>query len=299
MPCTTTGRAGVLPFLLLTIFRWDGASAAPFIGQFELKTLASEPGAIELQSQNAWAWDQPHRGVVSDDEGELLFEENSAFRERYALEIEVGLAPRLKMRVGIEGENEWVDDPTSVAGANAFAGLDVEEIGAEVIAVLRARDGDGVGFGLVAEIEGPFEQEEPNHLTLGTIVEYQVESWFFAAVPMVVHAFGGDTEAGKARDEKWDLAYALQVQREVSERWSIGLEGYGTIERIGSSGHPSMAAQVFGDAEQHRLGPVTYISHEWGSREDSKELTIGLGWFKGLTSDTADHTAKLSIEFDY
>lgn len=275
------------------------AQAEPFIGQFELKTLTTEPGAIELQSQNAWAWDQPTRRVTTNEEGELLVDENSAFRERYALEAEIGLAPRLKMRVGIEGENEWVDDPASPSQAGEFAGLDIGEAGAEVIAVLLEREADGFGLGMVAEVEGPFDQEEPNHLTLGTIFEYQTGAWLFAAVPMAVRAFGGDTEPGEVRDEKWDFAYAVQLQRKISEQLSIALEGYGTVERIGNSGHPSEAAQTFGDAQQHRLGPVTYFSHEWGAGEETKELTIGLGWLKGLTSETADHTAKLSIEFDF
>ena len=273
--------------------------AEPFIGQFELKTLTTEPGAIELQSQNAWAWDQPTRRVTTNEEGELLADENSAFRERYALEAEIGLTPRLKMRVGIEGEKEWVDDPTSLSQADEFAGLDIGEAGAEMIAVLLEREGDGLGLGLVAEVEGPFDQEEPNHLTIGTIFEYQVGAWLFAAVPMAVRAFGGDTEPGDARDEKWDFAYAAQLQRTINQQLSIALEGYGTVERIGSSGQPSEAALAFGDAEQHRVGPVAYFSHEWGAGEEVKELTIGLGWLKGLTSDTADHTAKLSIEFDF
>lgn len=285
--------------LLTTILPCAQAIAEPFIGQFELKTLSSEPGAMEFQSQNAWAWDQPSRGVAADDEGDFLVDANSAFRERYALEIEIGLAPRLKMRVGIEGENEWVDDPASAAQVDSFAGLEIGEVGAELIGVLLAREGDGLGVGLVTEVEGPFDQEEPNHLTLGTILEYQVGLWMFAAVPMAVRAFGGDTEPGERRDEKWDFAYALQLQRTVNEHWSVALEGYGTVERIGNSGHPSEAAEVFGDAEQHRLGPVAYFSHEWGAGDDTKEITIGFGWLKGLTSDTADHTAKLSIELDF
>jgi hypothetical protein len=277
----------------------NAALAEPFIGQFELKTLSTEPGAIELQSQNAWAWDQPTRRVAQGDEGELVFDENSVFRERYALEVEIGLTERVKMRVGIEGENERVDEPTSLATADDFAGLEVGEIGAEVIGVLLRREGDGVGLGFVAELEGPFDQEEPNHLTLGTIFEYQAGRWFLAAVPMVVRAFGGETEAGDTRDEKWDFAYAVQLQRTITERWSIALEGYGTVERIGSAGHPSEAAEVFGDSTQHRLGPVAYFSHEWGEHTEARELTIGLGLLEGLTSDTADHTLKFSIELDF
>ena len=295
-PCRSTGVATAL-LLLVTIQPLTEASAGPFIEEFELKTLTTEPGAIELQSQNAWAWDQPSRRTAVNEDGEFIADENSVFRERYALEVEVGLAERLKMRVGIEGENERVDDPTSAANADDFAGLEVNEIGAEVIAVLLERPAEGFGLGLVAEIEGPFDQEEPNHLTLGTILEYQVGAWLFAAVPMAVRAFGGETEPGEPRDEKWDFAYAVQLQRTLNQQWTIALEGYGTVERIGSSGHRSEASEMFGDAEQHRLGPVAYFSHEWG--DDPMELTIGIGLLEGLSSETADHTLKLSIDLDF
>lgn len=284
--------------IISTGFLIASAHAEPFIGQFELKTLTTEPGAIELQSQNAWAFGQPTRRTAQLNDEEV-FDENSVFRERYALEVEIGLSHRFKMRLGIEGENERVDEPSSLARANDFAGLEVGEIGAEIIGVVLSREGDGLGLGLVAELEGPFDQEEANHLTLGTILEYQMGAWLFAAVPMVVRAFGGDTEPGDRRDEKWDFAYAVQVQRTLSEHWSLALEGYGTRERIGNSGHPTQEALLFRDSNQHRLGPVGYFSHEWGDGDDARELTIGVGLLEGLNSRTADHTAKLSIELDF
>lgn len=317
-------RLRVTPRLLFAIAGAFGACslpmlsvhAEPFIGQFELKTLESAPGSFEFQSQNAWAWDQPARRIDTDTGDEPLLDENALFRERYALELEIGLTHSLKMRVGIEGENERVDDPEDLAQANDFEGLSVGEIGAEIVAILAQREGDGFGIGVVAEVEGPFDQEEPNHLTLGPIMEYQSGRWLLAAVPMLVRSFGGDREENESRDEKWDFAYAAQLMHTFSDRWKLALEGYGTVERIGSTGTRSEAAERFGDSNQHRLGPVLYFSHEFGTHNDRSArsessiasgeeesegttLTIGLGLLEGLTSDTADHTLKLSIEADF
>jgi hypothetical protein len=296
-------------FALLSL----SAHAEPFIGQFELKTLEAARGLFEFQSQNAWAWDQPPRKVDSGPADAWIFDENTLFRERYALELEVGFSESLKMRVGIEAENERIDEPESPTEADEFSGLSVDEIGAEIVAILVRRETDGFGVGFVAEIEGPFDQKEANHFTLGPIVEYQSGSWLFAAVPMLVYSFGGDAEESEPLDEKWDFGYAAQLMHIFSDRWSLALEGYGTVERLGNSGHPSMAAEYFGDSDQHRVGPVVYFSHEIGngtrdhtasqmlsSREsDSAELTIGLGLLEGLNSQTADHTLKLSIEVDF
>lgn len=285
---------------------FTSASADPFIGQFELKTLESAPGSFEFQSQNAWASGQPQRKIEIEDGGEILMDENSLFRARYALELEMGFTKAVKMRVGVELEDERIDDPTTLDAANDFEGLKLEEIGAEIVAVLIPRDGDGAGLGLVVELEGPIDQEGPNSFIAGPIVEYQAGAWFLAAVPMVVRAFSGASD-DEPTDDKWDFAYAAQLRRVLSDQWAVALEGYGTVERLGDSGRPSESALRFGDANQHRLGPVVYYERPLAGRgrdasaddDDAATLTIGVGILEGLTSDTPDHTIKLSLEVDF
>lgn len=272
------------------------AAAEPFIGQFEVKTLDSAAGMFELQSQNAWSWHAPRRAYSSTADGELVFDDNSIFRSRYALEVEFGFSERLKMRVGIEAEQERLAAPASLAQADAFGSLEVEEFGAEMVVVFVPRTGDGVGIGAVIEIEGPFDQEEPNHLTVGAIVEYTRSAWTWVGVPMLVHSFGGDVEPGTRRDEKIDFAYATQLIRSLSDDWSIAVEAYGTVERIGDTGTPSLAQTRFGDSNQHRLGLVAYYERTLFERS---EITLGLGLLEGLNSNTPDHTLKLSIELDF
>jgi hypothetical protein len=295
------GVAALTAFALPCTF--SSAEAEPFIGQFELKTLESAPRSYEFQSQNAWSWGQPARRIASTGDG-IQFDENAVVRERYALELEMGFTDVLKMRVGVEFEKERLDEPATIEQANDFDDLSFTEIGAEVIAVLAPRDDEGAGFGLVAEIEGPVDQEESNHLTLGAIGEFQSGRWFAAAVPMFVYAFGGDAEEGTSTDDKWDFAYAAQLTYAISESWSLALEGYGTVERLGNSGRASESAQLFGDIDQHRLGPVAYYTWDFADsrpaagEEAGANLTIGFGLLEGL-KNTADHTLKLSIEVDF
>lgn len=291
------------------------AGAEPVIGQFELKTLESSPGDFEFQSQNAWSWGQPSRQIESAGPNGIEVDENAVIRERYALELEMGFTSFLKMRVGVELERERLDEPEIIGQANDFDELRFAEVGAEVIAILVPRPGDGAGLGVVVEFEGPVDQEESNHLTLGPIIEFKSGRWFAAAVPMVVHAFGGDTEEGDKIDDKWDFAYAAQLMYRFSGSWSLALEGYGTLERLGSTGHPSEAAQLFGDFDQHRVGAVIYHTYDFGGfqrlrsmtpgsallsgtseEEEGTSLTVGLGLLEGLNESTPDHTLKLSIE---
>jgi hypothetical protein len=293
------------------------ARAEPFIGQFELKTLESAPGSFEFQSQNAWSWDQPSRQIASGPDGPE-FDENAVARQRHAVELEMGFTHSVKMRVGVEFEKERLDEPATIQQANDFDDLRLTELGAEVIAILAPREGNGAGLGVVAELEGPIDQEEANHLTLGSIVEYQSGRWFAAAVPMFVYAFGGEADEGEEIDNKWDFAYAAQVVYTFSDTWALALEGYGTVDRLGGSGHPAESAELFGDFDQHRVGPVLYYSVGLGGsrdagpsasesalvpgsgeEEEGATLTIGLGLLEGLNGNTPDHTLKLSIEVDF
>jgi hypothetical protein len=276
---------------LILVLGPGAALAQPFINQFELKTLESEPGGFEFQSQNAWSWGHPARRIEGDDANGFVVDENSITRERYALEVEAGFTHVLKGRIGIEFERERLDSPATIAQANDFDELTLSEVGAELIAILVPRDEDGTGLGLVAEIEGPLDQEEPNTLTLGAIVEFRAGRWFVAGVPMLVRAFGGETEDDAQVDDKWDFAYALQLKYEFSASWSLALEGYGTVERIGNTGHPSEAAALFGNVQQHRAGPVLYYSYS--------SVAVGVGWLEGLNDTTSDHTLKLSIEVQF
>lgn len=270
--------------------------AGPVIGQFELKTLDSSPGAFEFQSQNAWSFGHPARQVATDSTGQPVFDENTAIRQRHALELEAGFTSSLKMRAGIEFEKERFDDPETAGQANAFDELQLSEIGVELIAILVPRHDDGTGVGIVTEYERPLDRDEPDALTVGPVIEFQSGRWFAAAVPMAVRTFGGGTDDGHERDDKWDFAYAAQLAYRFSERWSLALEGYGTVERLEDSGHPSESAQLFGDFDQHRAGPVLYLT---SGTEDEMSLNVGIGLLEGLNSDTADHTLKLSIEVDF
>ncbi|MDX2307540.1 MAG: hypothetical protein NW216_04810 [Hyphomicrobium sp.] len=301
---------GARRFLALAVMLGATASTAsaggPSIGQFELKTLESAPGYMEFQSQNAWSFGQPDRESALVD-GEQLYDENSVIKQRHALELEMGFTSFLKMRVGIEYERERLEEPLTLADAEDFGPLKLDELGAEVIGIFIPREGDGFGLGAVVEVERPLEREEQMSVVMGPIFEYASGPWFVAALPLLVHNFGGQPDDDGIKDNKWDFAYAAQLAYTLNEEWMFAIEAYGTVERVGNSGDRGEAALAFGDHDQHRIGPIVYYTYDLGrdlvvqpnsandGEEEASELTVGLGLLAGLNADTPDATLKMSV----
>lgn len=305
-------------FALLALCRSVGAE--PAIGQFEMKDLDNEVGRIELQSQNAHAFGQPRRRFLETEPGEVVYDDNAIVRQRHALEIEMTISRFHRMRLGIEYENEGLDEPPSPRQADALAGLKLTEVAIESVFILVPLKGDGVGFGALIEYEHPIEPGELNSVVMGPIVQAVWGPWSATANLLLVKHFGDGerTAEGLERDDKWDFAYAAQLMLQASERWAFAVEAYGTVDRLGSSGHPGEGALVFGDHDQHRIGPLVYATfgldrgkdrHEvvgLGAEDDADaddeegaEVTIGLGMLFGLTDSTPDATLKWSVEVEF
>jgi len=269
-------------------------AGGPAINQFEVKGLDVEVGEWEFQSQNAYSWGQPDRDFIEDEPGEFEFDENSVVRQRYALEIELGVLKWLRTRFGIEYEQERVDDPESIAERNDFTSLVLEEIALEAVAVIAPINESGFGWGFLTEYQFVRDRSEADSIVFGPIFEAQLDTWSIVFNPALVQFFNGDE-----KDDKLDFTYALQVAKAVTAKWSLALEAYGTIDRLGNTGNPTEEAEIFGDHDLHRLGPIAYFNHALGANNDAQELNLGVGLFFGLNNDTPDTTLKWSLEYEF
>lgn len=314
-------------------------AAEPAIGQFELKDLENEAGEVELQSQNAYAFGQPRRRVTETGPGAFAYDDNSVTRQRHALEIEMTMTRFFRMRVGVEFEKERFDEPASPAQADGFAALELTEVAVEGVAILKPIPEDGgFGFGILSEFEHPLATGELNSILFGPILGVRSGAWSGLLNAMFIRHFGSGErgEDGRERDDKWDIGYAAQIKYDWVPSWALALEAYGTFDRIGNSGQSSEAAELFGDHDQHRAGPVVY--REWrvgsgnrvagrGSHRSSRSLVkassldgdddrkdvrkpdddgeegalvrLGTGVLFGLNDNTPDTTLKLSVEFEF
>jgi hypothetical protein len=270
------------------------AQAGPAINQFEVKDLEVEIGRWEFQSQNAFSWNQPERRAVEVAPDEFIFDDNSVVQQRYALEIEYGLTKRFRTRLGIEFEQERIDDPPSFEERDDFDAIEFEELAIEGVLVLLPVRGKGVGLGLLGEYQYTLEASDADSFVFGPIIEAAGERWSMVLNPAVVKFFNGEDG-----DDKLDFSYGLQVAYEWSEKWLLAAEAYGTVERLGSSGTPSEEAELFGDHNLLRLGPIGYFRHSSGDDREEREFRLGVGLFAGATRDTPDWTFKLSIEYEF
>jgi hypothetical protein len=285
------------------------AEAGPAVGQFEIKTLGAEPGAVEWQSQNDFSFGNPRRHIITNAGGDLLADDNTITKQRSALEGEFGLSDFLKARVGIGFVRERFDDPRVVSDANRFSELTFEGFGFETNWTIVRRRGDGFGIGVLFEYDRPIVKAESQTITTGVLVEWANGPWTLAVHPMLTRYFrGGSADDGGAGD-KLDFGYAMRVMYTYSDELAVAVEAYGSIERVGNSGPRDDSALAFGDVNQHRIGPIVYWSIEsddsGGLAQTEKhdpskvQTTLGFGAFLGLNKDTPDTTLKFSVEVAY
>ncbi len=307
--------AGATLAALFCILSPSAHAGGPAVNQFEIKDLEVEVGGVEFQSQNAHSFGQPKRLFVEDEPGEFEFDENTVVRQRHALELEFGITTFFRTRVGIEFEKERLEEPSSLAEADAFDSLVLEELALEGVVVFKpVPETGGVGLGALVEYQYPTESSEPQSIVFGPIVEAIYGDWTATANLTFVHFFGG---AAEERDNKWDFFYAARLLYEYSDTWSFALEAYGTVDRLGNSGSPSEENLIFGDFDQHRLGPIVYyafnaglsplnsvreragISDDDADGPDQVAVSLGTGVLFGLNDNTPDATLKWSVEVEF
>jgi hypothetical protein len=300
---------------------WWRAHAGPAINQFEVKDLESSPGDFEFQSQNAWSTGQPRRKWVETGPGEILADDNSVMRQREALEVQLGITDWLRVRVGVEFEQERLDDPETIAQLDSFDSLKLDEVAIEGVVVFIKPKKEGVGLGLLLEYGAPVDAaDDPAEFYIGPIIEAHTGPWsIIANLIFVSHIGGKSLDPEFVPDEKWDFSYFTQFQYEMSSEWALALEAYGTFDRLGDSGSPGEEREVFGDHDQHRAGPIVYYTfypsqppaltvqapanaaEAAEGEDDIKRLSVsvGAGVLIGLNENTPDATYKLSLEVDY
>jgi hypothetical protein len=279
--------------------------AGPSLDQFEIKELGTEAGTIELESQNDFSSGNPRRRIVPDGSGGFVADDNTITRQREGLEIEMGLTSFLKLRLGVEYEQERIDDPTSFNDAGRMGPLRFDGYGAETIWTVIPRKGDGFGAGFLVEYDQSADSEEASTLTIGPIFEWQSGRWSGTLNPTVIQYFGGESEDRN----KVDFGYAARIMYRSSDQLAVAVESYGGVERI-AGGTPSESELVFGKFNQYRAGPVVYWT--FGSDDDETnaaktevadnktvETTVGTGFLFGLNENTPATTLKFSIDVDF
>lgn len=318
MTMTNTLKALNLWPLLAMAALLSGATAAH--AQFEVNGLDIEKGSVELDYQGDTHFGQPNRRFQTTGTGpaaETLFDENEVNRQRHNIELGLGLTDALQISVGAEFEQQRIDDPATFSEASSFGELIATSIQIEGTYVVIPSKPNGFGLGLYGQLEPAVQPDDANHFSVGPIMTASQGPWSVALNPWIGHLYGGaDNPAGGGlRDERWSFEYAWQAAYQVNEQISVAVEGYGIVNRLGDSGHPSEASLAFGDQDQHRIGPVVYYTFEPGSRsvaaasknddggadddDGGAQVTMSLGLLMGLNENTSDTALKWGMEVEF
>lgn len=316
--------AGVLLGLL--------GSAGAVRAQFDIDEPEAEQGEVEVEYQGDYHFGNPRRQVSIGPDG-LIADENEVLRQRHVLGLGLGLTDYFKLGIEVEFEQERFDDPDSVAQANAFDDLEATEIQIEGTAVLVPLKRDG--FAAAAFLSyGAALDDGPSTFIFGPIFKIKQGPWSATTNTYFVKNFGGgevDDDGTTFRDGRWDFEYKWQLKYEASASWAFALEGFGTVNRLGDSGRRSEAVELFGDQDQHRLGPVVYYTFKRprgtgtsslkdangdddapgaraganddegdnGDDDEGTAVTAGLGVLFGLNETTSDVALKWSLEVQF
>jgi hypothetical protein len=199
-----------------------------------------------------------------------------------------GFTPWFKAggKLGFELGSTGTDDATYGGIETQFLILDPE----------KARLGLGWFTGFDTGFSGDFGQL----LTFGPIASLTIAEGLTVTINPLLQKQWDPTEPGLA------LNYAWQVKREINDNIAIGFEGYGAV--------PNLADPPSIDFQEHRAGPVVFLSRKGGGTLDGDSMKLGvpvgtsgqaggggvelqLGVLFGFTEATPDTTgrAKLSL----
>lgn len=271
--CIPFGCATALLLLL------PGREAQAGHDVFHIFTPAIEQGRWGLEIVNGGQWrfpdhaDDHHHGDV-----------------RAATELGVHAYPThfwmTKIAVEFEREVGGSVEPVAIASKNVLS--------------LRQWTPEFLNVGWFTAVSGALSDEATNAIEFGPVATLSAGRAALTINPFLEQTFGQNREEGIA------FVYAVRATYSLSESFSIGVEGYGQIEDIGSG--PPISEQV------HRIGPVIYfgavhgLGHEpqHGERHghashaaEGGDWHAEIGLLFGLTDGTPDQALKLNVGLDF
>ncbi|HEX4893893.1 MAG TPA: hypothetical protein VFV47_11435 [Hyphomicrobiaceae bacterium] len=250
------------------------AIAPAAAGTFDVKGVEVTKGESELSFDTAW-----QRG----------FPVNSDFvRQSHETSYSYGITTWFKLgaKIGFEQpDGEKLDASYAVVEAQA---------------VLINPSPTRIGVAWFTGFEVGLKQDASESLTFGPLLALSLsKDTTLLLNPLFQKSWDPSTPGV-------DFNYAWQVKRTINDNVAIGLEGYGVIPDIGNA--PSA------DFQEHRLGPVLFLSHETGGGDRGGSMKLGskaepdkgggkvelqVGVLFGFTDATPDTTGRAKLAFTW
>ena len=149
---------------------------------------------------------------------------------------------------------------------------------------LIQRHGDGLGFAFRTLYEFALPDDSPEEILFGPLAKF-VRGHDSATINTFFVGQVGD----HVEIDGLELKVNWQLKHELTERWSLGLEGFSEIEDLAHAGSF--------DEQQHRLGPVAY--YEFPHAEGRPEWKAAGGVLFGVSDAVSDLTYKFDLEVEF
>jgi hypothetical protein len=260
--------------------------------------LAGSVAALVIASASAAAATLDVKGVeVTKGESELSFDAapqrgfpvNSDFlRQSYETSYSYGITSWFKLgaKIGFEQPD----------GGKLDASYAVLETQAVLINPSPAR----IGLAWYTGFEVGLNRDASEVLTVGPLVSLSFSKETTLLLNPLFQKSWDPSTPGV------DFNYAWQLKRTINDNVAVGLEGYGVIPDVGNA--PSV------DFQEHRLGPVLFLSHETGGGDSGRPMKLGstaepdkgggkvelqIGVLFGFTDATPDATGRAKLAFTW
>jgi hypothetical protein len=248
--------------------------------EFEIKSPLVEHGTFEVewhgavQSRFNEEDEEEEEGDDDDDDDDEEAEEEEEDEEpvRQAHELAVGY--------GVT--SFWQPELALALEQRKGRDLKVDSVGIENTFQLLPTDAHFVNLGLSVAYEVSV-RDEVHGLEFGPLIQLPLGPLSNTANLIFEQQFGDDRESASTA-----FGYAWQSVYRVVPVLDLGFEAFGEIESFAEDA-PST------DEQEHRIGPVAYISSELGGFE----FSVGAGFLFGLTDETPDQTFKFDVEIEW
>lgn len=270
-------------------------TAKPAHAEFEIQEAEIQKGEVQVEYRGAVHWGFPaaEKPKSGAKEGALQEEEEGPLRQSHDFETSYGLTDR------------WLVSATLVADQPLGENFETSSAEFELQYEIIEAKGKGLGLAFTAGYGIATRGGNADEIEFGPIVDYEVGKLSLTLNPFLTAQVGENKQT-----DGLGFQYGWRAEYEVAQNWGLGVEMFGEIEDLTSTG-------PF-ESQNHSIGPTLFYNPSKedenvggeGDDDDAKkkkegggpadmEFSLNVGVQFGLTDATSDTALKFQGELDF
>jgi hypothetical protein len=267
----------------------------PAHAEFEIQEAEIQKGEVQVEYRGAVHWGFPAAERPDSDakEGALQEEEEGPLRQSHDFETSYGLTDR------------WLVSATLVADQPLGENFETSSAEFELQYEIIEAKGKGLGLAFTAGYGIATRGGNADEIEFGPIVDYEVGKLALTLNPFLTAQVGENKQT-----DGLGFQYGWRAEYEVAQNWGLGVEMFGEIEDLTSTG-------PF-ESQNHSIGPTLFYNpgkedeNVGGEGDDAAaekkkegggpadmEFSLNVGVQFGLTDATSDTALKFQGELDF